>query len=61
MPKVSEVARITTRDGTIWRPCVTCGVLAAMAPENNRCDSCTDIDAPARPKLTGVVRRGWSR
>ena len=59
MPKVSEVARVTTRDGSVWRPCVGCGVLAAMAPEANRCDTCTTTPAASAGEAVDMstVRR----
>ncbi len=53
MPTVSELARVTTRDGAVWRACTGCGLLSAMAPEHVRCDNCKE---PVRP-----ARRGWSR
>ena len=53
MPKVSELARVTTPDGAVWRACTGCGLLAALAPELTRCDWCA---VPLRP-----ARRWWSR
>jgi hypothetical protein len=41
VPRVPEIARVTVTDGAVWRTCKTCGTLAAMAPEVNRCDQCT--------------------
>jgi hypothetical protein len=51
MPTVSEVARVTTRDGAIWRTCAGCGALAAMAAEVDRCDPCA---------LGEAVVSGWA-
>jgi hypothetical protein len=56
MPTVSEAARITCRDGAIWRFCVSCGQLAAMAPEHTRCDPCTR-PAPQRSNPNGLRAR----
>ncbi len=58
MPKVSELARVTTREGAVWRACESCGLLAALPPrdmalEPVRCDLCS---IPLRP-----ARRGWLR
>ncbi len=59
MPTVSEAARVTTRDGTVWRTCQGCGVLAPLPPEVERCSGCESIPAQdATPSLTG---RGRSR
>jgi len=52
MPKVTELARVTTRDGAVWRACVSCGLLAALPAELTHCDGC----AVRRP-----AGRGWSR
>ena len=41
MPTLAEAARLTTRDGAVWRPCRCCGLLAAMPPEIDRCHACT--------------------
>ncbi len=40
MPKLVDAARVTTRDGAVWRTCGSCGVLAAMPPEITICDLC---------------------
>ena len=52
MPKVTELARVTTRGGAVWRSCVSCELLAALAAELTRCDGCS-VRRPAG--------RGWSR
>jgi hypothetical protein len=47
MPTVSNAARITSRDGTIWRTCGGCGTLAALPPDVDRCATCQPgSDAP---------------
>jgi hypothetical protein len=55
VPTVSEVARVTTRDGAIWRTCAGCGALAAMAAEVDRCDACLT----GAPVVAGIA--GWLR
>ena len=40
MPKVSDAARVSTRQGAVWRVCPGCARLAAMAPEADRCETC---------------------
>ncbi len=47
----TEVARVTARDGAIWRTCVGCGVLSALAPEVDRCAVCL---------LGQAVASGWA-
>jgi hypothetical protein len=54
MPKVTDAARVTTREGSIWRECPGCGRLVAMAPEALLCDGCAS-SAPVRSA------GGWSR
>ena len=54
MPKVAELARVTSRDGAVWRTCAGCGWLVAIAPELDRCDICR---AETRP---GELERGRS-
>lgn len=60
MPTVSEVARVTTRDGAVWRACTGCGVLAPLAPEMNRCEQCTnptpDVSAGEAVDMSTVRR-----
>jgi hypothetical protein len=40
MPTVSNAARITSKDGAIWRTCGGCGALAALPPDINLCAGC---------------------
>lgn len=55
MPKVSQAARATVKDGAVWRTCPTCQRLAAMAPDALFCDTCA-----ATPNLS--QREGsWTR
>jgi hypothetical protein len=50
MPTVSNAARITSKDGTVWRTCGGCGALAALPPDVNLCPGCQpDTDASSVP------------
>jgi hypothetical protein len=40
MPTVVNAARVTTKDGAVWRECAGCGVLAPLAPDVNHCTAC---------------------
>ncbi len=40
MPTVVNAARITTKDGAVWRECAGCGALAPLAPNVNHCPAC---------------------
>jgi hypothetical protein len=40
MPTVSDAARITSKDGAVWRTCGGCGTLAALPPNLERCAGC---------------------
>jgi hypothetical protein len=44
MPKLSDAARTPVSDGVVWRHCVTCGELAALAPDTERCERCNRAD-----------------
>src|SRR5690242_16964071 len=50
MPKVVDAARVTTRDGAVWRECAGCGLLAPLAPDVQHCKDCT-----AAPIRDGAV------
>jgi len=50
MPTVNDAARITTRDGAVWRTCVGCGLPAPLAPEVDSCPACR---RPVRHDVTG--------
>ena len=52
MPKVTELARVTTRGGAVWRACVSCGLLTARPAELTRCGWCV---------VPGPAGRGLSR
>ena len=41
MPTVSSAARVTARDGAVWRECVGCGLIAPLAPDVDHCKYCT--------------------
>ncbi len=45
MPTVAEAARVTTPDSAVWRTCTTCGHLAALPPDERRCESCAPAPA----------------
>jgi hypothetical protein len=40
MPTVNDAARITTRESSVWRTCIGCGVLSSLPPEVTRCPNC---------------------
>jgi hypothetical protein len=40
MPKVVDAARVTSKDGAVWRECAGCGQLAALAPDVHHCEAC---------------------
>jgi hypothetical protein len=44
MPTVVNAARVTTKDGAVWRHCDGCGLLVALPPEIFFCPACTPID-----------------
>ncbi len=50
MPTVANAARVTCKDGAVWRVCASCGLLAAYAPEVYHCDDCQ-----AAPVREGAV------
>jgi hypothetical protein len=49
MPTVSNAARVTSKDGAVWRTCTGCGVLAALPPDIDRCAGCQPGAASNRP------------
>ena len=55
MPKVSDAARVTTKDGAVWRECPCCARLAAMPPDAILCDECTGETS------TRSTSGAWSR
>ena len=55
MPTVNDTARITTRDGAVWRTCAGCGLLAPMPADVDRYPACNrPASAPA-----DHAARGW--
>jgi hypothetical protein len=50
MPTVNDAARITTRDGSVWRTCAGCGLLAPLPPDVDTCPGCR---RPIRHDVTG--------
>lgn len=60
MPTVNDAARITTRDGAIWRTCGGCGLLSALPPNADKCAGCdrpTSTDARPAPDVWEVANR----
>ena len=60
MPTVNDAARITTRDGALWRTCGGCGLLAALLPDADMCPGCrrpTVTDAQPAPGLFEIADR----
>ncbi|WP_229076057.1 hypothetical protein [Actinoplanes sp. DH11] len=47
MPKVSDAARVTTKDNTVWRTCTGCSRLKPLPDQADRCDSCATEKPPA--------------
>jgi hypothetical protein len=46
VPTVANGARVTCKDGAVWRVCASCGRLAAYAPEVYHCDDCRAEPVP---------------
>jgi hypothetical protein len=40
MPTLSEAARVTVKNGAVWRNCGGCGTLAALPPDIDQCTGC---------------------
>ena len=59
MPKVSDVARVATRDNAIWRTCAGCELLKSLPPTVGRCTACADPDA--RHVLNQHAQIGWEK
>jgi hypothetical protein len=51
MPTVSNAARITSKDGAVWRTCGGCGTLAALPPDMDRCTTCQPNGQPSSPAV----------
>jgi hypothetical protein len=58
MPKVSELARVTTPDGTVWHACTCCGLLVPQV--SGRAFPAGTFLIPCRPCLCGLAGRGWA-
>jgi hypothetical protein len=57
MPKVVDAARVTTKDGAVWRHCTTCDTLAPLAPDAGHCPTCVPVpEVEPEP-----VDAGWER
>ncbi|GLW32970.1 hypothetical protein [Actinoplanes regularis] len=59
MPKVSDAARVTTKDKAIWRTCAGCELLKSLPPDVDRCAACADPDA--RLALNQYAQLGWDK
>ncbi|WP_436522560.1 hypothetical protein [Actinoplanes sp. HUAS TT8] len=57
MPKLSDAARITTKDNTIWRTCTGCGLPKSLPPEVDRCTVCITSDEQPFPDDQEQARR----
>ena len=60
MPTVNDAARITTRDGAVWRTCGGCGLLAALLPNADKCPGCdrpTATDSRPAPDGYEIAHR----
>jgi hypothetical protein len=49
MPTVVNAARVTTKDGAVWRTCDGCGLLVALPPEIRHCPTCTEASDRREP------------
>ncbi|GAA1821567.1 hypothetical protein GCM10009682_47210 [Luedemannella flava] len=45
---LAAVVRISTKRRAIWRTCAGCGDLAALAPDETHCQTCTTPTAKPR-------------
>ena len=61
MPTVANAARVTCKDGAVWRVCASCGLLAAYAPEVYHCDDCQAQPVPEFTALAADLRAAVSR
>ncbi|BCY05411.1 hypothetical protein [Actinoplanes sp. L3-i22] len=59
MPKLSDAARITTKDNTIWRTCTGCDLLKSLPLDVDRCAACADPDA--RLALNRYALDAWDK
>jgi hypothetical protein len=59
MPKLSDAARITTKDNTIWRTCAGCDLLKSLPPDIDRCAACADPDT--RLAQNQHAQAGWDK
>jgi hypothetical protein len=37
---LASCVRVTTKRSAVWRQCACCGVMAPLAPHENRCTAC---------------------
>lgn len=59
MPKVSDAARVTTKDNSVWRTCIGCGLLKSLPAEVDRCTVCARPDELPFPQWT--AEDGWEQ
>jgi len=57
MPRLVNAARVTSNDGSVWRRCAGCDVLAALPAEVERCRACTPVDGAG---LSREQIDGWA-
>lgn len=60
MPRLYSAARITTREGAVWRHCSGCGELSALAPGDRVCPPCVSA-SPVELPLHRLGARDRSR
>ncbi len=53
MPRLSETARLTTRDGAVWRPCAICDTFSPLPPGHEVCPACAEVIQPPGPTTDG--------
>jgi hypothetical protein len=41
MPTVNDAARITSRQGSVWRYCAGCALFSPLPPDTASCSNCT--------------------
>jgi hypothetical protein len=49
MPKLVDTAHVSSPDGTVWRTCSACQILAPLPPAVECCDACRLGPAPTIP------------
>lgn len=54
--RIAAAVRITTKNSAVWRDCRSCGGLAPLAPDEDRCRSCRQPHASRRRPVAGSRR-----